>query len=612
MSNTDDSFDDWDETADPGAEDTFGALLLEVAAADPLPPEALHTYAPGDVLDDRYELLAELGRGGFGIVWRARQRSTGQDVAIKLLRPGAISRNPAVIERFEQEKNTLTRLKHPHVVPLIDWGKLPSGELFMALAFIDGATLGDHLEAHGPLPQDEALRLMAQVADALCAAHEAGVVHRDLKPGNIMLTSSGALTHATVLDFGIAALLESDPVEGERPEITQGEHAPGTPHYMAPEQLQGERSPQIDIYAWGLVLLECITGDYAVPERSPLKAYAWQLSNTPLPLPEALQGSPLGELLLEATHKDPAQRFATASQLLDAIHALDHRPMPALPPALAPRPRAVVLGLALIVAVSLIVVLWPRAASQHATPPSPPVSETPPIPDWLPRARAGVLLGALAVPPETQTSPIPTLELDAVPVTLGLSPAELERWQAHYRDINVALLFDLQFETSVLPRQQWSRPQLSVTGEITRSQWSEHVPALPTGGDCGPPPEQTPGPAPRTRVTAREAEAWCTAIGMRLPTAREWEAIARGPEETRASQPELLRDLSGSVWEWVRCEASDALRNCRSAHGIRGGSQSSFKKHGDFWHQPFVAGSLPGLHDDPCFRAEELGFRCVK
>jgi hypothetical protein len=271
----------------------------------------------GELVDSRFEITGTLGAGGFGVVYAARQLSTGQPVAIKVMNDAAEMANRS---RFEREMRVIARLQHPHIVRLLDFGCLPDGRLFTVLVFVEGQDLATYIKARGPMPEDEAVALMRQVLDALHHAHQLGIVHRDLKPANIMVLPKGLHRHAMVLDFGIAGV-----VEGARgPEyvsLTTQSGVIGTPSYMAPEQLKGQLNPATDLYAWGLVLLECLTGKVVVEASTPMEAMATQLSTEPVPVPPALAKRSLGRLIAQVVDKDPDRRLPTAADVMQQLDA---------------------------------------------------------------------------------------------------------------------------------------------------------------------------------------------------------------------------------------------------------------------------------------------------
>ena len=207
-------------------------------------------FLPGALLAGRYRIVALLGRGGMGEVYRAHDLTLGQEVALKFL-PEVAARNPAALARFYNEVRIARQVSHPNVCRVYDLGEV-EGQPYLSMEYVDGEDLGSLLRRIGRLPSDKALEIARQLCAGLAAAHAKGVLHRDLKPANVMLNGRG---HVVVTDFGLAAL--ADEIPGE--EIRNG-----TPAYMAPEQLAGrEVTVQSDIYSLGLVLYEIFTGKRA-------------------------------------------------------------------------------------------------------------------------------------------------------------------------------------------------------------------------------------------------------------------------------------------------------------------------------------------------------------
>jgi TOMM system kinase/cyclase fusion protein len=266
-----------------------------------------------------YEVLAPIGNGTFGVVYRARQRSTGREVALKCIRGDASPRERA---DFLRERDRCARLVHPHIVPLIDAGET-DGRLWAAFALVPGETLRAVLDREGTLDAAEALHLCGEMLDALCHAHGQGVVHRDLKPENVMITRTGPRRHAVILDFGLAGAPDGSSDGGSDGELL------GTPRYAAPELLRGEPpTAQSDLYSWGLVLLECLTGDRALQRGSGADTVMWQLGPQAVDVPAWLAGQRLGALLRRVTAKHVERRAASAAEVLDELAVLG----PASPP----------------------------------------------------------------------------------------------------------------------------------------------------------------------------------------------------------------------------------------------------------------------------------------
>ena len=274
------------------------------AAVTPVAP------APLEIPD--YELLETLGSGGYGTVYRARHRRTGASVAIKVVR---LQEGGRQVERFHRETMLCASLHHPHIVQLLDKGE--QGDcVYGVFEYVPGETLKSLIRRQGVLTAAEAGRLMAEVLDALDCAHAAGIVHRDLKPDNVMVTSTGAVRHAMVLDFGIGTVIPQF-AGPQVSQLTMGDECLGTPAYSAPEQLRGEPpSARTDLYAWGLMFLECLTGTPAVQGASVAEIVHRQLSPQEVQLPPAISTHPIATLLRKALKKRPAERSDSAAALL--------------------------------------------------------------------------------------------------------------------------------------------------------------------------------------------------------------------------------------------------------------------------------------------------------
>src|SRR5579862_3569063 len=272
--------------------------------------------APGTMLGP-YEIGAPLGAGGMGEVYRARDTRLERTVAVKIL-PKEMSNDLSRKQRFEREAKTISNLNHPHICVLHDVGH-HEGIDYLVMECVEGETLSKRLEK-GALPLEQVLRYGAELADALDKAHKNGVIHRDLKPGNIMLTCNGA----KLLDFGLAkpskGLLSELTMTAQLPSspVTQEGTILGTFQYMSPEQVEGkELDARSDIFSLGAVIYEMMTGRRAFEGKTQLSVASAILEKDPEPLSQLLPLSPpaLGHTVQRCLAKDPDNRWQTARDL---------------------------------------------------------------------------------------------------------------------------------------------------------------------------------------------------------------------------------------------------------------------------------------------------------
>src|SRR4051812_9717153 len=274
-----------------------------------------------------YSLEEEIGRGGMGVVYRAVDTRLGRTVAIKIL-PAEATADPDRNRRFVHEARAASALNHPHIVTIHDIGE-EHGVTFIAMELVDGATL-ERVLANGPLPIATAVEYARQIAAALAAAHAGGIVHRDIKPGNIIITTDG---RAKVLDFGLAKLIERAPSEATLSAVaTRPGLIVGTAAYMSPEQAEGRPlDARSDVFSFGAVLYEMVTGRRPFAGGSDLGVLAAILRDRPAPV-RSLRPDvpPLVEGLIDrALAKDPAGRHASGAdgeKDLGAAHAAVGRP----------------------------------------------------------------------------------------------------------------------------------------------------------------------------------------------------------------------------------------------------------------------------------------------
>jgi serine/threonine protein kinase len=266
-----------------------------------------------------YEILDPVGAGGMGEVYRANDTRLGRSVAVKIL-PSHLSTDPDYRRRFDREARVISSLSHPHICAVYDVGH-ESGSDFLVMEYLEGRTLADRLLA-GPLPLEDVLRIGREIAGALAAAHRSGVVHRDLKPGNVMLTPSGA----KLLDFGLARMgvagdapAVSTTIKGDSgrsgSSLTSEGTILGTFQYMAPEQLEGAKvDARTDIFALGAVLYEMLTGRRAFEGKSQASLIASIMSGSPAPISQAAPLIPpaLDRVVQVCLEKNPERRWQTA------------------------------------------------------------------------------------------------------------------------------------------------------------------------------------------------------------------------------------------------------------------------------------------------------------
>jgi len=271
----------------------------------------------------RYEVLSLLGTGGMGEVYRARDTELERDVAVKVL-PDAASGDPAWLERFRREARALSRLSHPNILEIFDAGS-DDGIRYVVTELLEGRTLRDHLE-HGRLPIRRAVAIADAISRGLGAAHAQGVVHRDVKPENVLLTSDGRVK---VLDFGIASLHEPESAAinvTEAQTVTNAGALLGTIGYMAPEQVRGETADaRSDVFAVGCVLYEMLTGRRAFERATPAATLAAIMHEEPEP-PGALVPdlpSSLARVLMRCLEKEPGERFQSAADVAFALRAAE-------------------------------------------------------------------------------------------------------------------------------------------------------------------------------------------------------------------------------------------------------------------------------------------------
>lgn len=528
-------------------------------SADPLLERATRALA------DRYVVARELGSGGMGTVYRATDRTLGREVAIKVLPPS--TREYLGADRFRRELQFAARLSHPHIVPLYEAGDA-DGLLYYVMAYVPGETLAERLRRAGALPLAEALRLTAEVGDALQYAHEQGVIHRDVKPSNILLSRD----HALLLDFGVAKAMSGDSDPAGRALTATGAMV-GTAEYMSPEQAAGEKriDARTDVYALAAVLYEMLSGEPPFTGPSLQAIVARVIADPPRSVRTIRPDLPphVERALARALAKTPGDRPATAQQFVELLAHPAGRPA-------GQRPGWAWVGGAAAIVLAAGLVWWALAGRHRPPTPAP----------------------AVAGPPA-----------DMVLVPGGEYPVGGAAGQGERRVRLDAFYLD--------------------STEVTVAAYARYLAA--TGG-AAPWRTVPDSAWPVTAVLWTEADAFCRwrdARG-RLPIEPEWEAAARGPRGSRypwgdawapgranadriagtlappATFP-LGRswvgavDLVGNAWEWT-ATADSGPRGLR--HVIKGGGFDSPPENA----LPAFRAVLP---DDRAALAN-TGFRCAR
>ncbi len=322
----------------------------------------------GSIVADRYHIMKKLGEGGMGQVYLAEHVKMGRKSALKVMHPG-MKADVDAISRFNREASNASRIAHPNVAAVYDFGETPDGIIYLAMEFVDGSPLKTVIEQQGALPPKRAAEIVRQTAEALAVAHDMGIVHRDLKPDNIMLARTrdgGDLVK--VVDFGIAKAAGN-----EAQQVTKTGLVVGTPEYMSPEQLAGDKlDGRSDIYSLGLVAFNMLTGKLPFPGESAQESMIMRLTDKPKALmdmkPEVSWPADVQAVMDKALERDVTLRYQNATEFGRALCRVVDR---------MPETQAMELGTAVMNVPATHVSPSPNVPA-HATVPMPtPVSTAP-------------------------------------------------------------------------------------------------------------------------------------------------------------------------------------------------------------------------------------------
>ena len=513
------------------------------------------TVAPSTKLVGKYEIVEELGRGGFAVVYKARDRELDRLVALKVLRP-ALSDDPGFVARFKQEARAAAGLKHPHIVTVYDAAQI-DGQLIIAMQYVEGHTLREEL-AQGPLPFDQALTILEQIGGALDYAHQRGIVHRDVKPANILLEETPQGVHATLLDFGLAKAMQASTA------LTSQGTLLGSPEYMAPEQADPDRAKEIgpatDRYALGIVAYQLLTGRVPFPGNTPATLNAHLNLKPTDPRTVRSEVSPqISAILLKMLAKALPDRYASAGEFVQALRSASAPAIHPMPAKSSRRLQAVLVGLLAVLALGVVGYVVTRLIQPAAQPP-------------LATRSASTLMPAT---PPTTTSNATLLPSSAL-VAGSLQTRTIDGMPMVYVPGGTFMMGSDSGDNDEKPMHPVTLDGFWIDRtEVTSAQYAQCV----ATGRCDAPAQRNAhtrnsyyensqfADFPVVYVDWNAANKYCTWAGGQLPTEAQWEYAARGP--------------NASIYPWGNDSPSDTLLNYDNKIGDT--SQVDVYPQGDSW-----------------------------
>ena len=463
--------------------------------ADGIALETTEDALVGKTLAGKYRIEARLNEGGMGTVYRATHVLMEKTVAIKVLRP-SLAADEKIVARFSREARAASRITHPNAISVTDFGEDENGIVFLVMEFLSGRTLKKLIRDEGQLPLTRAVEIVRQVGDALNAAHQQGVVHRDLKSDNIMLIDTMAGDHAKVLDFGIAKINEPEGSREHDAELTAPNLVIGTPQYMSPEQCSqdSEIDSRSDIYSLGVILYEMLVGHVPFTAESPTMVMMKHLQE---PVPSVLEErsdlpASIGRVIARAMAKLPVNRYQTIAELIEDLTIASGNAQFAPVPASAPPVSANVPASDDRDEVTVV------RARQEPLPPPQSVQRRSPV----------------TVPVQGPTSgSMPSGAMPPPPAAAGLNPLKVIIPSVVGLLVVFAVIYALKSNSSLAEQPNANQPQTTLAADPNSqpvqpgaTPTGKNEQGIPAGGSIAPPANVSASPNANAEVSPEPVE----------------------------------------------------------------------------------------------------------